>query len=84
MTTTSGILLVDKAPDWTSHDVVSFIRGFGFKKVGHAGTLDPAATGLLIILIGKHPVDASQVLVSRADCRWQCLALHSQLAVSPP
>jgi len=61
MTSTSGILLVDKAPDWTSHDVVSFIRGFGFKKVGHAGTLDPAATGLLIILIGKQATRKSEL-----------------------
>jgi tRNA pseudouridine55 synthase len=49
----SGVLLVDKAPDWTSHDVVNFIRRFGFKKVGHCGTLDPAATGLLILVIGR-------------------------------
>jgi tRNA pseudouridine55 synthase len=52
-TTTSGILLVDKPLEWTSHDVVGFVRGFGFKKVGHCGTLDPAATGLLVLLIGR-------------------------------
>jgi tRNA pseudouridine55 synthase len=44
---------VDKAPAWTSHDVVKFIRGFGFGKVGHCGTLDPAATGLLVIVLGR-------------------------------
>jgi tRNA pseudouridine55 synthase len=49
----SGVLLVDKPPAWTSHDVVSFIRRFGFRKVGHCGTLDPAATGLLVIVIGR-------------------------------
>ena len=50
----SGILLVDKPKEWTSHDVVSFIRGrFKIKKVGHCGTLDPAATGLLVIVVGK-------------------------------
>ena len=48
-----GVLLVDKPVDWTSHDVVSFIRGFGFRKVGHCGTLDPGATGLLVLLIEK-------------------------------
>ncbi|NQT23298.1 MAG: tRNA pseudouridine(55) synthase TruB [Candidatus Omnitrophica bacterium] len=49
-----GILLVDKPRGMTSHDVVDFIRKkFGFKKVGHAGTLDPLATGLLVILIGN-------------------------------
>ena len=50
----SGLLLIDKPPKWTSHDVVAKIRNyFNFKKVGHAGTLDPMATGLLILLIGK-------------------------------
>jgi tRNA pseudouridine55 synthase len=49
-----GILLVDKPQGWTSHDVVDFVRKkFAFKKVGHAGTLDPMATGLLIILLEK-------------------------------
>jgi len=49
-----GILLVDKPSDHTSHDVVARIRGrFGIKKVGHGGTLDPSATGLLIILLGR-------------------------------
>jgi tRNA pseudouridine55 synthase len=47
-----GIALVDKPEGLTSHDVVDFVRRkFGFKKVGHAGTLDPMATGLLIILL---------------------------------
>lgn len=49
-----GILLVDKPSDYTSHDVVARIRGrFKLKKVGHGGTLDPSATGLLIILLGR-------------------------------
>ncbi|MCH2175302.1 MAG: tRNA pseudouridine(55) synthase TruB [Lentisphaeria bacterium] len=51
--TESGMLLVDKAAGWTSHDVVAYIRRFGFKKVGHCGTLDPDATGLLLIVVGK-------------------------------
>ncbi|MDP8233702.1 MAG: tRNA pseudouridine(55) synthase TruB [Candidatus Saelkia tenebricola] len=50
----NGILLVNKPTGITSHDVVDFIRKrFGVKKVGHGGTLDPLATGLLIIMIGK-------------------------------
>ncbi len=49
----SGVLLVDKPTDWTSHDVVSFVRRFGIKKVGHCGTLDPAATGLLVLVLGR-------------------------------
>ena len=49
-----GILLVDKPAGLTSHDVVHHIRRhFKFRKVGHAGTLDPMATGLLVILIGR-------------------------------
>ncbi len=49
-----GVLLVDKPAGFTSHDVVAKIRGFfRIKKVGHGGTLDPAATGLLIILLGR-------------------------------
>lgn len=48
-----GILLVDKSAGMTSHDVVDLIRRrFDINKAGHAGTLDPAATGLLVILIG--------------------------------
>jgi tRNA pseudouridine55 synthase len=49
-----GILLVDKPGGITSHDVVARIRHkFAFKKVGHGGTLDPMATGLLVILLGR-------------------------------
>ncbi|MFM5905590.1 MAG: tRNA pseudouridine(55) synthase TruB [Micrococcales bacterium] len=47
---TAGLLLVDKPSDWTSHDVVAKVRGLaGTRRVGHAGTLDPMATGLLIL-----------------------------------
>ncbi len=50
----SGILVVDKEKGMTSHDVVDLIRKrFRIKKVGHAGTLDPNATGVLVILLGK-------------------------------
>jgi tRNA pseudouridine55 synthase len=49
-----GALLVDKPAGPTSHDVVDVIRRhFGIKKVGHCGTLDPNATGLLIIVLGR-------------------------------
>jgi len=52
--TPSGVLLIDKAPDMTSHDVVAIARGaLKIKKIGHCGTLDPMATGLLILVIGK-------------------------------
>src|ERR1041385_2315577 len=49
-----GILLVDKKAGITSHDVVEKVRRrIGVKKAGHTGTLDPLATGLLILCIGK-------------------------------
>jgi len=49
-----GFLLVDKPAGWTSHDVVAKCRGLlGQKKVGHAGTLDPMATGLLVLGLGR-------------------------------
>lgn len=49
-----GILLVDKRTGWTSFDVVNFVRKLtGEKKVGHLGTLDPQATGVLPVAIGK-------------------------------
>lgn len=49
----SGILLVDKPSGLTSHDVVSRVRrATGERRVGHAGTLDPLATGLLVVLVG--------------------------------
>lgn len=49
-----GALLIDKPAGPTSHDIVDIIRGqYGIQKVGHCGTLDPAATGLLILLLGR-------------------------------
>ncbi len=49
------LLLVDKAPDWTSFDVVNKLRyALKIKKIGHAGTLDPLATGLLLVGVGKY------------------------------
>ena len=49
-----GLLLVDKPAGMTSHDVVMIVRRvYGEKSIGHLGTLDPFATGLLILLIGR-------------------------------
>src|SRR5204863_1603012 len=49
-----GVLLVDKAEGMTSHDVVAIARRqLGIKKIGHCGTLDPIATGLLLLTIGR-------------------------------
>ena len=50
----NGILLIDKPRDWTSSDVVAKLRGvLHEKRIGHAGTLDPLATGLLVVLVGR-------------------------------
>ncbi len=58
-----GILLVDKPKGMTSHDVIDFVRrNFGIAKAGHAGTLDPSATGLLVVLIGKATKFSSRFL----------------------
>lgn len=51
----SGFILINKPVDWTSHDVVGYLRRVtGIKKIGHAGTLDPFATGLLIVGVGRE------------------------------
>ncbi|MEO1451819.1 MAG: tRNA pseudouridine(55) synthase TruB [Bacteroidota bacterium] len=55
-------LLFDKPKTWTSFDVVAKVRNaIGIKKVGHAGTLDPLATGLLILCTGKHTKTIEQI-----------------------
>lgn len=60
-----GLLFVDKPAGMTSHDVVARVRRiYHIKKVGHAGTLDPMATGLLIILVGRA-TKASNFLMSQ-------------------
>lgn len=60
-----GALLIDKPAGVTSHDVVDKIRRhFRLKKVGHAGTLDPAATGLLIILVGRGTKLSERIMSS--------------------
>lgn len=50
----SGLIIVDKPAEWTSHDVVGKLRGIaGTRRVGHAGTLDPMATGVLVVGVEK-------------------------------
>ncbi len=52
--TANGLVVVDKEAGWTSHDVVARCRGiFGQRRVGHAGTLDPDATGILLVGLGR-------------------------------
>lgn len=61
-----GILLIDKPTGWTSHDVVAKVRSLlttqaGHKvKIGHTGTLDPSATGLLVLVVGSYTKRAEQ------------------------
>lgn len=50
----NGIILIDKPQDWTSHDVVAKLRGILHeRRIGHSGTLDPLATGLLVVFVGR-------------------------------
>ncbi len=59
--TEGQMLLIDKPLDWTSFDVVKKVRAtFKMRKVGHAGTLDPKATGLLIVCTGKCTKEIDQ------------------------
>ena len=58
-----GILLIDKPCEWTSHDCVAKIRNhFRLNKVGHGGTLDPNATGLIAVLIGRGTKLSAKVM----------------------
>ena len=51
---TSGIIVIDKPAGWTSHDVIAKCRGiFRERRIGHAGTLDPMATGVLPVFVGR-------------------------------
>jgi tRNA pseudouridine55 synthase len=62
----SGILNVDKPPGMTSHDVVDVVRRVaGQRKVGHAGTLDPMATGVLLVCLGQATRVAEYLMAGR-------------------
>jgi len=68
----SGILVVDKPVGLTSHDVVDIIRrGTGIRRAGHTGTLDPRASGVLVVLVG--PAVRLSEFVSAADKRYQAI-----------
>src|SRR5437763_17190618 len=63
------VLLINKPLHWTSFDVVRKIRNsIGIKKVGHAGTLDPLATGLLIICTGKFTKKINEYMAQEKEC----------------
>ncbi|MEJ5297549.1 MAG: tRNA pseudouridine(55) synthase TruB, partial [Armatimonadota bacterium] len=49
-----GVLIINKPAGFTSHDVVALVRRrFGLRRVGHTGTLDPMAEGVLVLLVGR-------------------------------
>ncbi len=67
-----GLIVIDKPPGKTSHDMVYFVRRlFGIKKVGHTGTLDPDATGVLPICIGRATKAADMLTASDKAYRAQ-------------
>lgn len=64
----NGIIVVDKPADWTSHDVVAKLRGIlGERRIGHGGTLDPMATGVLPVFIGRATGAASLIENSKKE-----------------
>lgn len=63
-----AVLLIDKPLDWTSFDVIRKIRNLiKIKKVGHAGTLDPLATGLLIVCTGKYTKKINEYMAQEKE-----------------
>lgn len=67
----AGILSIDKPAGWTSFDVVNFLRNrYNIPKVGHCGTLDPAATGLLVIVLGEYTKFSDRLMAS--DKVYEC------------
>jgi len=68
----SGVLVVDKPVGMTSHDVVQVVRrGTGIRRAGHTGTLDPRASGVLVVLVG--PAVRLSEYVSASDKRYQAI-----------
>ena len=68
----SGVLVIDKPIGMTSHDVVNAVRfGTGIRRAGHTGTLDPRASGVLVILVG--PAVRLSEYVSASDKRYQAI-----------
>jgi tRNA pseudouridine55 synthase len=74
-----GVLLIDKPPGMSSHDVVAAVRGrLGGVRTGHAGTLDPFATGLLLVLLGR--ATKSQRAFMELPKRYETVALLGALS----
>ena len=74
-TPTSGFLLVDKPAGITSHDVIDALRKVtGIRKIGHAGTLDPFATGLLVVGIGREATRLLSTMMAK-DKEYEAQAM---------
>ncbi len=70
----NGVFAVDKPRDKTSHDIVYFVRKkVGTRKVGHAGALDPFATGVLLVLVGKYTKATEELM--NWDKEYKCTIL---------
>ena len=68
----SGVLVIDKPTGMTSHDVVNVVRrGTGIRRAGHTGTLDPRASGVLVVLVG--PAVRLSEYISASDKRYQAI-----------
>ena len=73
----NGILLMDKPAGWTSHDVVAKLRGIlGERRIGHSGTLDPMATGLLVVFVGR-----ATKAVSFSEAHEKAYTAHLRLGI---
>lgn len=81
----SGFLLVNKSASWTSFDVVAKLRSItGIKKIGHSGTLDPFATGLLIVAIGRSATKQLRDFVKKDKTYETTLLLGSKSSTHDP
>lgn len=96
---TSGLVFIDKPSGWTSHDIVAKLRGIaGTRRVGHAGTLDPMATGLLLLgvdagtklltfLVGADKTYEARIRLGAStitdDAEGEITATHDATAITP-
>ena len=79
----AGVLLVDKPQGITSHDVVDSVRRlYRTRRVGHAGTLDPMATGLLIVLVGRATKASDQLMAQDKEYLGEAM-LGDQFQIPP-
>lgn len=75
----SGLLLIDKPADFSSHDIIAIARRIlHTKKIGHSGTLDPMATGLLILLIGREATVKQPDFLGLCKTYWATLKLGEE------